>query len=82
MIRLSNMANVGGAKEAGLLKTYDTAGDLMETFQLKDGTDFDLSFDAPVRYATLEASDWIDGSKEPAWDADISLVSIDVDYIL
>ena len=48
---------------------------------LKNGTEFDLSFDAPVRYATLEASDWVDGA-DPGWDPDISLVAIESDYIL
>ncbi len=81
-IRLASLANVGGSKEAGLVRTYDAAGDLMETFLLKDGTSFDLGFDAPVRYATLEASDWVDGTRDPTSDPDISLLAIEADYIL
>ncbi len=53
----------------------------METYTLKDATRFELDFDAPVRYATLEASDWVDGT-DPGFDPDISLVGVDVDYIL
>ena len=80
-IRLGALGEIGGAKEAGLVRAFDADGDLIETFTLKDGTRFDLNFDAPVRYATLEASDWVDG-RDPGWDPDISLVAIDVDYIL
>ena len=80
-IRLASLAEIDGAKEAGLVRTYDASGDQMETFLLKDATRFDLSFDAPVRYATLEASDWVDGT-DPGFDPDISLVGVDIDYIL
>ena len=80
-IRLGSLANIGGAKEAGLLRTFDADGDLMETYTLKDATRFELDFDAPVRYATLEASDWVDGT-DPGFDPDISLVGVEVDYIL
>ncbi len=80
-IRLANLANVNGATEAGLLRAYDAAGALIEEFLLKDGTEFDLSFDSPVRYATLQASGWVDGA-DPGWDPDISLVAIEAEYIL
>ena len=80
-VKLAALGSVGGASEAGLVRTYDAAGDLMEMFVLQGGSKFDLSFDAPVRYATLQASDWVDGA-DPGWDPDISLVAIEADYIL
>ena len=58
-LMLGGIGRTSGGKEGAILKTYDAEGDVLDTLLLTEDDNLGLSFSAPVRYATLEASPWI-----------------------
>jgi hypothetical protein len=79
-LKLAGLGSKGGGEEAALLTAYAEDGSVLETFLFRNDGQARADFTAPVRYATLEAADWIGGHPAGS-EPDFSLVSLNVDYV-
>jgi hypothetical protein len=75
---LAGLAVRGDAREAARVTAYAEDGSLVDSLLVTENGPTTLGFDAPARYAVLEAADWITDGPAPAGDPDFSLRWIEV----
>ena len=80
-LKLAGLSAKGGAREAAHLTAYDADGKVLDTFDLMHNGKSTVHFDEGVRYATLEAADWITHGHAPGGEPDFALVSLGMDYV-
>lgn len=74
---LAGLSTRGAAHEAARVVAYDAQGAVVESLLVHDNGRTALHFDAPVRYALVEAAGWQGEGPLPSGNPDLSLVWID-----
>jgi hypothetical protein len=79
VLQLAGLGSKDGGREAARLTAYDADGDVLDSVLLRSNGASYVAFDEEVRYATLEAADWIDGHSVS--EPDFALISLGLDYV-
>ena len=78
---LAGLGSKAGAREGAKLVVYDADGDVLDSWVFTGNGQVTVDLDAPARYATLEATDWLGGDGPANSDPDFALVGLGFDFI-